>query len=101
MVILSKTIINEFITREPQTADALLHWYKVVKAADWSKFQDVKKTFNSVDAVANNRFIFNIKGNSYRLIAVIHFDLRTLYIVFLGSHSEYDKIDASTIQYKN
>lgn len=101
MVILSKTIINEFITREPRATDALLQWYRLTKAAEWSKFQDIKKIFNSVDAVGNDRFVFNIKGNNYRLVAVIHFDIRTVYIVFLGNHSEYDKIDASIIKFKN
>lgn len=101
MVILSKAIINEFITREPRATEALLQWYRSAKAAEWSNFQNIKKTFNSVDAVGNDRFVFNIKGNKYRLVAVIHFNTRTVYIVFLGNHSEYDKIDASTIKFKN
>jgi len=101
VVIISKTTINEFVKLEPRSTDTLLSWYKQAKAADWTKFADVKQSFNSVDSVGNNRYCFNIKGNNYRLVAIIHFDIRTLYIVFIGTHAEYDKIDASTIQYKN
>lgn len=87
--------------REPRAMDSLLYWYKSTKDADWSNFQDVKNTFNSVDAVGNDRYVFNIKGNNYRLVAIIHFNIRTVYIVFVGTHSEYDKIDASYIKFKN
>lgn len=101
MVIISKKIINDFIVKEPRSIDALLQWYKSAKYSDWSKFQDVKKTFNSVDAVGNDRYVFNIKGNNYRLVAIIHFNIRTVYIAFVGTHAEYDKIDASLIKLKN
>ena len=53
--------------------------------------------FGSVDAVANNRYVFNIKGNKYRIVALIHFKIKTVYIRFVGSHTEYDKVDATTI----
>jgi mRNA interferase HigB len=101
MVIISKRAINEFAVIEPRATDALLNWYRHTKAADWSNFADVKSTFNSVDSVGNGRYVFNIKGNDYRLIAKIHFDVRTVYILFIGDHSEYDRIDASTIQHKS
>ena len=57
----------------------------------------MKEMFNSVDAVGNDRFVFNIRGNNYRIIALIFFDIRTVYIRFVGTHQEYDKIDCSTI----
>jgi mRNA interferase HigB len=57
----------------------------------------MKKTFNSVDVVGNDRYVFNIKGNSYRLVAMIFFDIRTIYIRFIGTHSEYDKIDCALV----
>lgn len=58
----------------------------------WGNFNDVRNTFGSVDAVGNDRYVFNIKGNDYRLIAMIFFDKRTVYIRFIGTHAEYDKI---------
>ena len=57
----------------------------------------MKAMFNSVDAVGNDRFVFNIRGNNYRIVAMIFFDIRTVYIRFVGTHKEYDKIDCSAI----
>jgi len=97
MVIISKTILNEFALKHVDVADALNRWYKIVKQADWSKMADLKQTFPSVDYVGNDRFVFNIKGNSYRLVTMIFFDIRTVYVRFIGTHADYDKIDVSTI----
>ena len=69
----------------------------LAKAADWNKLADIKKVFNNVDYVGNDRYVLNIKGNNFRLVAMIFFDKRTLFIRFIGTHSEYDKIDCSTI----
>lgn len=67
---------------------------------DFANFNELRMIFNSVDAVGNDRYVFNIKGNRYRLIALIHFDVRTVYILFVGTHGEYSKINAGTIQFK-
>lgn len=72
-------------------------WCELSKKANWKNFTDIKQDLNSVDAVGNDRYVFNIKGNDYRLVTMIHFDIRTIYIRFIGTHSEYDKIDCSTI----
>lgn len=101
MVILSKRMINAFTDVEPRSSDALLHWYKHCKSANWSNFAELKQTFRSADFVGNERYVFNIKGNNYRLIAKIHFDIRTVYILFIGTHVEYDKIDAARILHKS
>ncbi len=68
--------------------------------SDFANFNELRLIFNSVDAVGNDRYVFNIKGNTYRLVALIHFDVRTVYILFVGTHAEYNKIDASIIQFK-
>ena len=60
----------------------------------------MKNSFNSVDAVGNDRYVFNIKGNDYRLIALIIFKVRTVFILFIGTHRDYDKVDAKTILFK-
>ena len=60
---------------------------------NWTCFADIKQTFNSVDYVGNNRFVFNIKGNNYRIVAIVIFASKKVYIRFVGNHKEYDKID--------
>jgi len=64
--------------------------------SDWVHFADVKNTFNSVDSAGNSRYVFNIGGNKYRIVAMIHFNRRTLYIRFIGT-SEYAKINCKEI----
>ncbi|MBR1869555.1 MAG: type II toxin-antitoxin system HigB family toxin [Bacteroidales bacterium] len=75
----------------------LERWYKITEEADWKSFSDVKKDFGSVDSVGNQHYVFNIKGNSYRIVAVIKFVMGFVYVRFVGTHEEYDKIDARTI----
>lgn len=97
MVIITKSKLHEFAAIHPDAEDALDEWYRKTRAADWASFQDVKKTFNSADQAGNNRYVFNIRGNRFRLVAMIHFNRRTLYIRFIGTHSDYDKVDSSSI----
>ncbi len=100
MVIISKAILKEFAEKYPDSELALEKWYDEVKKADWSNFAEVKATFNSTDAVGNDRYVFDIRGNHYRLIALIIFKVRTVFILFIGTHPEYDKIDAANITFK-
>ena len=100
MVVISKSILNKFGEDHPESKEALLSWYNKVKNGDWRNYHELKNIFNSVDAVGNNRYVFNIKGNQYRLIALIIFESRTLFILFIGTHDQYDKIDASIIEFK-
>ncbi len=98
MVIIAKTFINTFAYKHPASKAALNNWYQIVREVDWGNFKDIKNTFGSVDAVGNDRYVFNIKGNDYRLIAMIFFDKRTVYIRFIGTHAEYDKLkDCSAV----
>lgn len=98
MVIIAKTAISIFASKHPSAKASLNNWYQIVKEVDWKNFSDVKNTFGSVDAVGNDRYVFNIKGNDYRLITMIFFDKRTVYIRFIGTHAEYDKLkDCSTV----
>ena len=68
-----------------------------VKRSKWTCFVDIKKTFNSVDNVGNQHYVFNIKGNNYRLVVVIKFTIQFVYVRFIGTHKEYDKIDCANI----
>lgn len=99
MVVISKGILKDFSEKHPDAEAALTKWYNETKAADWSSFSDVKKTFNTTDAVANDRYVFDIKGNQYRLIALIIFRIRTVFILFIGTHKEYDKVNAAKVQF--
>ena len=76
---------------------ALRDWYTKTNNAVWNNLSDVKNTFNSVDYVGNNRFVFNVKGNDFRLVAIIIFASKKVYIRFIGTHAQYDKIDCSII----
>lgn len=73
---------------------------KVIEANDFANLSQLKKVFNSVDYVGNDRYVFNILGNNYRLVVMIHFSVRTVYILFAGTHLEYNKIGAKTITFK-
>jgi mRNA interferase HigB len=100
MVIISKGIIRHFIEKHPNDNEAFENWYDKVKAADWKNFSELKCTFNSVDSVGSDRYVFNIKGNQYRLVALIIFKVRTVFILFIGTHPEYDLIDVKSVAYK-
>ena len=100
MVIISKVVLREFAEKHRDAEAALVKWYDQTKSADWRNFSELKKTFNSTDVVANDRYVFDLKGNQYRLIALIIFRTRTVFILFIGTHREYDEVDASKVQYK-
>lgn len=97
MVIITKRFLNEYARKNAQALNPLNEWYTKTEEANWSNLMDMKQTFGTVDYVGNDRYVFNIKGNSYRLIALVHFSIRTVYIRFIGTHAEYDKIDASSV----
>jgi mRNA interferase HigB len=101
MVILAKATLKAFKKSYPDSENALDNWYETTKQNDWKNFNEMRKSFNSVDAVGNDRYVFNIKGNHYRVITLILFNIRTVFILFIGTHKEYDLIDASTIIFKN
>ncbi len=92
MRIISKSTIVDYYRKDPKSKTALEEWYNKTKKSEWTCFADIKKTFNSVDNVGNQHYVFNIKGNDYRLVVVIHFTPRTIYIRFVGTHKEYDEI---------
>lgn len=92
MRIISQKTIVDFYTENLDSKVALESWSKTVKKAKWTCFADVKKTFNSVDNVGNRRYVFNIKGNDFRLVAIIAYAPQKVFIRFIGTHAEYDKI---------
>ena len=97
MRIITFGTIRDYIQNNPDSDVALREWNIKTKQAKWKCFADVKNTFNSVDSVGNDRYVFNIKGNNYRLVALVLFKPGNVYIRFIGTHKEYDKIDCSII----
>ena len=85
--------IRGFVTKHADAETPLAIWYHTLRAKDWAHLNDLKQTFNSVDYVGNHRYVFNIKGNDYRLVAIISFNAQKAYIRFIGTHAEYDRID--------
>jgi len=97
VVVIAKMILQEFGKSHADAIEPLNDWWAKTRKADWATLQDIRNTFNSVDYVGNDRYVFNIKGNKYRLVAMIFFDIRTIYIRYVGTHTNYDKIDCTKI----
>ena len=95
MVIITKTTLEAYAKMHPTAAGSLNSWYKIAKKENWGCFSDVRQAFNSVDAVGNDRYCFNIKGTDFRLIVLIIFRARTVFILWFGSHAEYDRLNKS------
>jgi len=84
--------IKEFSEKHANAETPLNFWYHTVTAKNWDTINDLRDDFNNVDYVGNHRFVFNIKGNDYRLVAIISFNAKKVYIRFIGTHAEYDSI---------
>lgn len=97
MVLITFKRLRDFIDQFPDAKTALYHWQQVIEKADWKNIGDIRSDFNSVDYVGNDRYVFNIKGNDYRLVAMIHFNIRTVYVRFIGTHKDYDKTGVESI----
>ncbi len=91
MRVIAKSTLVEYYAKNPLAKTALEDWYEKTKNAEWTCFADIKRTFNSVDSVGNKRYVFNIKGNDFRLVVIL-FTPQTVYIRFVGTHDEYEKI---------
>ena len=92
MRIFTEQALKEYAEKYPDSRVALQEWTTIVKQSKWTNYADVKKTFNSVDNVGNQHYVFNIKGNNYRLVVVIKFTIQFVYIRFIGTHKEYDQL---------
>lgn len=97
MRIIAERTIREYYEKNPKSETALKDWVATVKKSQWHCFADIKATFNSVDYVGNQHYVFNIKGNDYRIVVVIIYTPQFVLIRFIGTHQEYDKIDYFTI----
>lgn len=95
--IIAKRALREFWELHEDSEQALKTWFQVALNADWKAPKDVKCTYASASIIAGSRVVFNIKGNTYRLVVKIEYEKQIIFIRFIGTHAEYDKIDASII----
>ncbi|NNE16131.1 MAG: type II toxin-antitoxin system HigB family toxin [Saprospiraceae bacterium] len=95
--IVAKRTIREFWEKHIDSKEYLQTWYQTAKAAEWKTPNDIKEFYATISILKNSRVVFNIKGNDYRLVAKINYSKQWLFIRFVGTHEEYDKIDANTI----
>ena len=97
MIIANKEVLDDFVQSHAQAVKPLNKWVEDVKAAQWKNHAELKAMFPSADYVKNGRYVFNIGGNNYRVVAVVVFIGGVMNIRFVGTHAEYDKIDCATI----
>jgi mRNA interferase HigB len=103
--VIARSTLKRFLERMEGHKDhralkaALDSWFQEARQAEWKNSSDVKARYAHASIVGADRVVFNIKGNAYRLVAGVNYGRSTLFIKWLGTHKEYDKIDARTIQY--
>lgn len=90
----------EYCKKYPAAATALMEWYHELVNCDFKNFNELKKVYGNASLVADDRIVFNIMGNKYRLVVRIVFGFKAIQVKWFGTHSEYDKINVTTIQYK-
>ncbi len=97
MRVIARKTLKDFWRAHADAEQPLKAWFAEASATKWKSFQDIKKSYRSADVLPGNRVVFDIKGNRYRLIVKIHYNTGIVFIRFIGTHAEYDRINASTI----
>ncbi len=97
MRIIAKSTLCAFWEKHADAEVPLKTWYKILEKADWKNNHDIKIIYVDASVVGNNRVVFNIKGNHYRIVVYIIFKFKKVFIRFIGTHQQYDKIDAKNI----
>lgn len=97
MRINNRLLLEKFVNKHADSAKAMQKFIDLVEDAQWQNLFDIKSDFNSVDYVTNGRYVFDIKGNKYRIVAVVIFIGEIFTVRFVGTHAEYSKIDATKI----
>ena len=99
MRVIAVQTLKEYCKIFPKAKQALLSWYEEVDAADWNSPNELKELYRSASVVTSKRIVFNVGGNSYRLIVDVEFRLKIVFVVWFGTHKEYDKINVKTVKY--
>lgn len=98
MKIVSVKMLKEFWEQHPETEQHLRAWVDEVKHANWQQPADIKAKYRNASVLKNRRVVFNIKDNEYRLIVAIAYRFSAVYVKFIGTHKEYDAVEAETIE---
>jgi mRNA interferase HigB len=98
--IITRRTLLRYCNLYPSAANALKEWYNEMATANLNNFNELKMIYPNASVIGDNRIVFNILGNHFRLIVRIMFEYKAIQIKWFGTHSEYDRIDAKTIQYK-
>jgi len=97
MHVISHKVLRDFGEAYPKSESVLNEWYATAERAQWKCFADVREKYSDVSAVGNQHYVFNICHNDFRLVVVIKYSIQRIFIRWIGTHKEYDKIDCSTI----
>jgi mRNA interferase HigB len=97
MRIIALSTLREFWRSHPDAEEPLRAWYALARRAVWRQPAEIKAAYRNSSFTANNRVIFNIKGNDYRLVMAVHYNRGVMFVRFVGTHREYDRIDATTV----
>lgn len=98
MRVIALSTLRQFWERHPTSEQPLKAWVDEANKAQWTQPADIKAQYRSASILKNRRVVFNIKGNDFRLIVAIAFNLGIVYVKFIGTHAEYDKVDAETVE---
>jgi mRNA interferase HigB len=97
MRVIALGALRSFWQRHADAEISLRSWYAMASRAGWRSPADIKAAYRTASFVANNRVVFNVKGNAYRLVVAVHYNRGMMFIRFIGTHAEYDRIDATKI----
>jgi mRNA interferase HigB len=98
MRVIAVSTLRAFWELHPDAEQALKAWYEEATNASWTQPADIKARYRSASVLKNRRVVFNIKGNDYRLIVAVAYKLQIVYVTFVGTHKEYDAVDAETVE---
>ena len=103
MRIVKESTLKEFcnLSRYKNAKEPIKAWIYEVRYSDWNNAQELKTKYSNASIITSKRVVFNIKGNDYRLIVDIEYKLKIVFVVWFGTHVEYDKIDVKTVNYEN
>jgi mRNA interferase HigB len=97
MRVIAISTLRAFWSKHSDAQTPLMAWYALASRSQWRSPSDIKEAYRNASFTANNRVVFNIKGNDYRLVVLVRYDKGLLFVKFVGTHAQYDKIDASTV----
>ena len=97
MRIIAKKALRDFWERHPAAEEPLLAWYREVEQEDWDTPAKLKAKYANASIVGGSRAVFNIRGNDYRLVVKINYEYRIVYVRFVGTHAEYDRVDVKEV----